>query len=64
MHITYQELKDFLETLTPQQLAMPAMVYAGDVDDAMVVFSTCFNSEEEMGESMDGIDVNQPFMQI
>jgi hypothetical protein len=64
MHITYQELKDFLETLTPQQLAMPAMVYAGDVDDAMVVFATCFNSEEEMGESMDGIDVNQPFMQI
>jgi hypothetical protein len=64
MHITYQELKDFLETLTPQQLAMPAMVYAGDVDDAMVVFATCFNSEEEMGESMEDIDVNQPFMQI
>ena len=64
MQITYQELKAFIETLTPEQLALPAMVYAGDVDDAMAVFSVCFNSPEEMGTSMDGIPEIQPFMLI
>jgi hypothetical protein len=64
MQITYADLKDFLETLSPEQLSMPAMVYAGDVDDTMTVFATCFNSKAEMGESMDGIDPTQPFMLI
>jgi hypothetical protein len=64
MKVTYAELKEFIETLTPEQLDMPAMVYAGDVDDAMNVFSLCFNSQEEMGESMAGISPEQPFMQI
>jgi hypothetical protein len=64
MQITYQELKAFIETLTPEQLALPAMVYAGDVDDAMKVFGTSFNSDEEMGESMEGIPEIQPFMLI
>jgi hypothetical protein len=64
MQITYKELKAFIDTLTPQQMGMPAMVYAGDVDDAMTVFSVCFNSKEEMGESMDGISADQPFMII
>jgi hypothetical protein len=64
MQITYQELKEFIETLTPEQLALPAMVYAGDVDDAMPVFGTSFNSEEEMGESMEGIPAEQPFLLI
>jgi len=64
MQITYQELKAFIETLTPEQLALPAMVYAGDVDDAMAVFGTCFNSNEEMGTSMPDIPVEQPFLLI
>jgi len=64
MQITYAELKEFIETLTPEQLALPAMVYAGDVDDAMTVFGTSFNSDEEMGESMEGIPVEQPFLLI
>jgi hypothetical protein len=64
MQITYAELKEFINGLTSEQLALPAMVYAGDVDDAMVVFGTCFNSPEEMGESMEGIPETQPFMQI
>jgi hypothetical protein len=64
MQITYAELKEFIETLTPEQLALPAMVYAGDVDDAMNVFGTCFNSKEEMGESMEDIPVEQPFLLI
>ena len=40
MQITYAELKEFIETLTPEQLALPAMVYAGDVDDAMKSIGT------------------------
>jgi hypothetical protein len=40
------------------------MVYAGDVDDAMTIFGTCFNSKEEMGESMEDIPVEQPFLLI
>jgi hypothetical protein len=64
MQITYAELKEFIETLTPEQLALPAMVYAGDVDDAMEIFGTSFNSDEEMGESMPDIPVEQPFLLI
>ena len=64
MQITYQELKEFIETLTPEQLALPAMVYAGDVDDDMKIFGTSFNSEEEMGESLEGITTEQPFLLI
>jgi hypothetical protein len=64
MQHTYAELKQFLETLTAEQLAMPIMVYAGDVDDAMEVFGVCFNSNEEMGESLEGISTEQPFMLI
>jgi hypothetical protein len=64
MQHTYAELKQFLETLTAEQLAMPIMVYAGDVDDTMEVFGVCFNSDDEMGESMPDIPENQPFMLI
>ena len=64
MQITYAELKEFIETLTPEQLAMPATVYAGDVDDAMEIFSTCENTEEIMGECMEGYPTNQIFLQI
>jgi hypothetical protein len=64
MNITYAQLLEFIQTLTPEQLAMPAMVYAGEVDDTMMVFATCFNTNEEMGASMQGISTDQPFMQI
>jgi hypothetical protein len=64
MQITYAELKEFIDGLTPEQLTLPAMIYAGDVDDAMPVFSVCFNSKEEMGESLEGIPTEQPFMLI
>jgi len=64
VHITYQELRDFLHTLTDEQLAQPATVYAGDVDDAIPVFGTCVNTDDEMGESMEGYSTDQVFMQI
>jgi hypothetical protein len=64
MHLTFKDLKDFLDTLTPEQLAMPATVYAGDVDDTMEIFGTCINTDDEMGESMEGYSTEQPFLQI
>ena len=64
MQITYAELKEFIETLTPEQLSLPAMVYAGDVDDAMLVFGLSLNTAEAMGESLEGIPSEQPFMLI
>ena len=64
MQITYQELKAFIETLTPEQLALPAMVYAGDVDAATPVFSTSFNTARDMGDGQAGYPEIQPFMLI
>jgi len=62
--LTYAGLRLWLDTLTPEQLAMTAHVYAGDVDDTMPVFGTCFNSDEEMGESMPDAPVTMPFLLI
>ena len=64
MNMTYAELREWLDTLTPEQMAMPARVYAGDVDDFMPVFSVCLNTDDEMGESLDGLDPTQPLMLI
>ena len=62
--MTYAGLRLWLDTLTPEQLAMPAHVYAGDVDDTMPVFGTCVNSDEEMGESIPDAPVTMPFLLI
>ena len=51
--ITYAGLKFLLDQLTPEQLAQNVTVYAGDVDDSMAVFGTCFNTDEEMGTALD-----------
>ena len=62
--MTYQDLKDFLETLTSDQLAMTCQTYCGDIDDVIEIFGTCINSDEEMGESMKGFSTEQPFLQL
>ena len=64
MNMTYAELREWLDELTPEQMAMPVSVYAGDIDDYMPVFSVCTNSKEEMGESLEGLDPTQPLMLI
>lgn len=64
MNITYQELKEFLESLTPEQLAMNVSVYSGDIDEAMPVFATGFNTDEEMGEALDTLDLGHPILLI
>lgn len=62
--LTYRELRDLLTTLTEDQLAMPATVYAGDIDEAMPVFSTCVNTDEVMGLSLEGYSKDQLFLQV
>jgi hypothetical protein len=64
MQITYQDVKEFIETLTPEQRALPARVYAGDIDDAIPVSGTAFNTPRDMGESLAGYPEIQPFMLI
>jgi hypothetical protein len=64
MKITYKELRKWLDDMTPKQLSMPVMVYAGDIDDAMLVFGVCTNSKDEMGQSLDGLEKTQPLMLI
>ena len=62
MNITYRQLKEFLETLTPEQLAMNVSVYTGDLDETFPVFGTCFNTDEEMGEELDTLDPGHPIL--
>lgn len=64
MKFTYADLKAFIESMTPEQQAMTAHVYAGDVDDFMPIFGTCFNSNEEMGTSLEGLPTTMPLLQI
>jgi hypothetical protein len=64
MQITYAELKDIINGLTPQQLRQPVMVYAADIDDAMPVFATCVNTDQVMGHSLDGLAKTQLLLQI
>ena len=64
MNITYQQLREWLDTLTPEQMACNVSVYAGDIDEAMPVFGTCFNTDEDMGESLDTLDPDHPIILI
>jgi len=62
MNLTYKDLKDFLETLTAEQLACNVSVYTGDTDEAYPVFAAGFNTIEEMGEELDTLDSGHPIL--
>jgi hypothetical protein len=66
MNLTYKDLKDFLETLTAEQLACNVSVYTGlysrDTDEAYPVFAAGFNTTEEMGEELDTLDSGHPIL--
>lgn len=47
--MTYQELKLFLDTLSPEQLAQTVQTYAGDIDTNIPVIGTTNNTDDEMG---------------
>lgn len=62
MNLTYKQLKEFLDTLTDEQLAMNVSVYSGDTDEAYPVFGSGFNTDEEMGEALDTLDPGHPIL--
>lgn len=64
MTLTYQQLRDWLDTLTPAQMSCNVSVYAGDIDEAMPAFAVGFNTDEEMGGALDTLDPNHPIILI
>lgn len=64
VHMTFGELKAFLETLTPEQLEMPAACYSGDIDEVIEVIGVGFNTKEQMGDPVEEYSEDQPFLDI
>ena len=62
MKLTYKQLKEFLDTLTDEQLAMNVSVHASHTDDAYPVLGAGFNTDEEMGEELDTLDPGHPIL--
>lgn len=62
MNITYQQLLDRLNTMTPEQLAMGVQTYSGDIDDTISVIGFSLNTDEEMGESIEDFPTAQTFL--
>ena len=60
--MTYQELKLFLDTLSPEQLAHTVQTYAGDIDETIRVLGTSENSVADMGLPMPTFDTTQIFL--
>lgn len=64
MNLTYRDLRDYINTLTEQELDLNVSVYSGDVDECFPVFGTSRNTDEEMGEKLDTLDPNHPMLLI
>jgi len=62
MNMTYLQLREFLDTLTPEQLNCNVSLYTGDTDEAYPVLGACFNTDEEMGEELDTLDSGHPII--
>lgn len=60
--MTYLELRDYLNSMTAEQLMQTVQTYSGDIDDAIEVISTTENSPAEMGESLPGYAESQIFL--
>ena len=60
--MTYLELRDLLDGMSPTELAHEVVVYSGDIDDTIRVIGTSPNTDEAMGESMEGFATTQPFL--
>ena len=60
--MTYQQLKDILDTMDAEQLQQSVVTYSGDIDDTIRVIGTTVNSDAEMGESLDTYPQEQFFL--
>lgn len=55
----YRELRDLLNTLTEAELNQRVTTYSGDIDDTIAVIGTSVNTDEAMGESLEGFEQDQ-----
>ena len=62
MDMTYRELRDFINTLTEEQLDLEVALYSGDIDEALPVYGTGFHTEEQMGELLPNMAVGHPLL--
>ncbi len=59
--MTYGELLAQLYDLSPEQLKQDVTVYLSDVDDIYPA-SFIFNTDEDMGEALDSVDIGHPLI--
>jgi len=59
---TYRELRDFLNTLTEEELDLSVTAYLSDIDDAIPMTGFNRNTDEEMGEALDILDSGHPLL--
>ena len=59
--MTYGELLALLKKLSPEQLKQDVTVYLSDVDDIYPA-SFIFNTDEDMGEALDSVDIGHPLI--
>ena len=59
---TYRELRDFLNTLTEEELDLSVTAYLSDIDEALPMTGFNRNTDEEMGEELDSVDSNHPLL--
>jgi hypothetical protein len=59
--MTYGELLAQLYELSPEQLKQDVTVYLSDVDDIYPA-SFIFNTDEDMGEALDSVDIGHPLI--
>ena len=60
--MTYQELLEELQQMTPDQLANTVHAYSGDIDEAIRVLGTSENSPADMGIPMPNFSTTQTFL--
>jgi hypothetical protein len=59
--MTYAELLTELSTLSPEQLKQDVTVYLSDIDETYPA-SFIFNTDEDMGEALDTVDIGHPLI--
>ena len=62
MSITYAELLERLNKMSPKQLSMEVVAYSGDIDNTLNVIGFSLNTDYEMGESIEGFPKTQTFL--
>jgi len=60
--MTYHELLEALQQMTPDQLANTVHAYSGDIDEAIRVLGTSENSPADMGIPMPNFSTTQIFL--